>query len=42
MEAAHRSSFLREWILTVDHKKIGILYGITSLVFLFLGGLAAS
>lgn len=41
MEAAHRSSFLREWILTVDHKKIGILYGITSLVFLFLGGLAA-
>ncbi|HVF32212.1 MAG TPA: cytochrome c oxidase subunit I [Acidimicrobiales bacterium] len=29
------------WITTVDHKRIGILYGITSMVFFLLGGLEA-
>ena len=29
---------IREWIMTTDHKKIGILYIITSLYFGFLGG----
>jgi len=36
-----RKSFFRDWILTVDHKKIGIMYALTSLIFLFFGGLAA-
>ncbi|MBI5776551.1 MAG: cbb3-type cytochrome c oxidase subunit I, partial [Nitrospirae bacterium] len=33
-----RASF-REWILTTDHKKIAILYGLTSLVFFAVAGL---
>jgi cytochrome c oxidase subunit 1 len=44
MEAVlHRSrrSFVREWILTVDHKKIGIMYGVTAIFFFLLGGLFA-
>jgi cytochrome c oxidase subunit 1 len=36
-----RRSFFREWILTVDHKKIGIMYALTAIVFFFIGGLAA-
>jgi cytochrome c oxidase subunit 1 len=31
----------RSWVSTVDHKKIGIMYGAVSLVFLFLGGIMA-
>jgi cytochrome c oxidase subunit 1 len=33
-----RASF-REWIFTTDHKKIAILYGVTSLVFFAVAGL---
>jgi cytochrome c oxidase subunit 1 len=33
-----RASF-REWILTTDHKKIAILYGLTSLLFFAVAGL---
>ena len=29
------------WITTVDHKRIGILYGATALFFMFVGGLEA-
>src|SRR5205809_3246610 len=29
------------WITTVDHKRIGILYGATAFVFFLLGGLEA-
>ncbi len=29
------------WITTVDHKRIGILYGITAIVFFLLGGIEA-
>ena len=29
------------WVTTVDHKKIGILYSATALVFFILGGLEA-
>jgi cytochrome c oxidase subunit 1 len=29
------------WVTTVDHKKIGILYGVTAFVFFILGGLEA-
>ncbi len=30
-----------DWLTTIDHKKIGILYGATALVFFILGGLEA-
>ena len=29
------------WVFTVDHKKIGILYGVTAFVFFMMGGLEA-
>ncbi|MCL6515929.1 cytochrome c oxidase subunit I [Alicyclobacillus sp.] len=38
---APRRSFVREWVLTVDHKKIGIMYGVTALFFFLIGGLFA-
>src|SRR5215213_510092 len=31
----------RSWITTVDHKKIGIMYGATALAFFAIGGLEA-
>jgi len=31
----------RSWITTVDHKKIGIMYGAAALVFLLIGGFEA-
>jgi cytochrome c oxidase subunit 1 len=31
----------RAWVSTVDHKRIGIMYGAASLVFLVIGGLEA-
>ncbi len=38
-EAAHtpQQSFLRQYVFSVDHKWIGIQYGITALVFLMIG-----
>lgn len=32
---------LWSWITTVDHKRIGILYGVTSFIFFLIGGLEA-
>lgn len=32
---------LTTWITTVDHKRIGIMYGAASMFFLLIGGLAA-
>src|SRR6476646_8040321 len=32
---------LHEWVTTVDHKKIGILYVLMALVFLVIGGIEA-
>src|SRR5207244_11825651 len=29
------------WFTTIDHKKIGILYGATAIVFFLLGGIEA-
>ena len=29
------------WVFTVDHKKIGVLYGVTALLFFLLGGVEA-
>ena len=34
-------SGLWSWITTVDHKRIGVLYGVTAFIFLLLGGLEA-
>jgi cytochrome c oxidase subunit 1 len=34
-------SILIDWLTTVDHKKIGILYFVSSLVFLIIGGFEA-
>ena len=31
----------RSWLVTVDHKKIGIMYGATAMVFFAVGGLEA-
>ena len=35
------TAVLHDWVSTVDHKKIGILYILMSLVFLFIGGFEA-
>ena len=32
---------LWSWITTVDHKRIGILYGVTAFAFFLIGGLEA-
>ena len=37
----HEATGLWSWITTVDHKRIGIMYFVTSLFFLFVGGLEA-
>jgi cytochrome c oxidase subunit 1 len=39
--AARSSSTVWSWITTVDHKRIGILYGATAFGFFLLGGLEA-
>ena len=38
---ASKKSFLVEWLTTVDHKKIGILYFFSAIFFLFVAGLEA-
>src|SRR6202046_1787212 len=42
-EAASRPIFdaLHEWVTTVDHKRLGILYIVYALVFLVIGGFEA-
>src|SRR5262249_1149949 len=37
----HAETGLASWLTTVDHKRIGILYGTTAFVFLIVGGLEA-
>jgi cytochrome c oxidase subunit 1 len=39
--AAHEKSGIWSWITTVDHKRIGLMYGVTAFVFFLLGGLEA-
>ena len=29
------------WVVTVDHKRIGILYGVTAFTFFIIGGIQA-
>jgi cytochrome c oxidase subunit 1 len=31
----------RSWVFTVDHKKLGIMYGVTAMVFFLVGGIEA-
>ena len=33
----HKESFWRKYIFSTDHKTIGLQYGITALIFLFIG-----
>ncbi|MBA2627708.1 MAG: cytochrome c oxidase subunit I [Gemmatimonadales bacterium] len=39
--APHTSTGLWSWITTVDHKRIGILYGASAFLFFLIGGLEA-
>ena len=42
VHAAHgEKTGLWSWITTVDHKRIGILYGATAFFFFLLGGIEA-
>src|SRR6202048_2986676 len=47
LELAHEpaappwTAVLHDWVTTVDHKKIGILYVLMALVFLVIGGCEA-
>ena len=34
-------SLLHEWVVTVDHKKLGLMYTITALLFFVVAGLLA-
>jgi cytochrome c oxidase subunit I len=36
-----RKGVVADWLTTVDHKKIGIMYGVTALVFFVVGGIEA-
>src|SRR5687767_1680718 len=37
----HHDYGLRSWLMTVDHKRIGILYGVAAIMFFLLGGVEA-
>ena len=38
----HLGERVWSWITTVDHKRIGVLYGVTAFVFFLIGGLEAT
>jgi len=40
-EAARAPSVIWSWLTTVDHKRVGILYGTTAFIFFLIGGLEA-
>jgi heme/copper-type cytochrome/quinol oxidase subunit 1 len=40
-QQVREQSGLRAWLTTVDHKRIGILYGSTAFAFFLLGGLGS-
>src|SRR5215468_171513 len=40
-EAKEQQSVLWSWLTTVDHKRIGILYGVTAFIFFVMGGIEA-
>ncbi len=37
----YKPTGLKDWLTTVDHKKIGIMYGAAAMFFLLIGGVAA-
>ena len=39
--ATQNPSGIWSWITTTDHKRIGILYGVTAFIFFLLGGVEA-
>ena len=39
--AAPSDSGLWSWLTTVDHKRIGVLYGVTAFIFFLIGGVEA-
>lgn len=41
MRPDHSKSVLVDWLTTVDHKKIGIMYGVLALFFFVIGGIEA-
>src|SRR5688500_3156289 len=41
LESRPLPSVLHEWVTTVDHKRLGIMYLLTALGFMVLGGLEA-
>lgn len=41
LKRPNATSGLWSWITTIDHKRIGVLYGTTAFVFLLIGGLEA-
>ncbi|NBB79233.1 MAG: cytochrome c oxidase subunit I [Verrucomicrobia bacterium] len=41
MRPDHNKNVIIDWLTTVDHKKIGIMYGAVALFFLIVGGLEA-
>src|SRR5580704_4736072 len=41
IEHSQWTTALHEWVTTVDHKKIGIMYVVMAIVFLIIGGAEA-
>ena len=41
MSTAHEATGIKSWLTTVDHKRIGILYGASALLFFLIGGCEA-
>jgi cytochrome c oxidase subunit 1 len=41
LPTGHEETSLWTWLTTVDHKKIGVLYGVSGFIFLLIGGLEA-
>ena len=39
--SSRAQSVVKDWLTTVDHKKIGIMYGAAAMFFLVIGGVAA-
>ena len=41
LEHPYGKSGLMSWLSTVDHKRIGVLYGVTAIIFALIGGIEA-
>ena len=41
LEGSSWTALLHDWVATVDHKKIGIMYIVMAVVFLVIGGCEA-